>query len=144
MIAEWGRKNAQITAMLTDATYQTKSQMDQTAQKANNANMQAWNKVSVAPVLGVAPKPPTMVAGPSSLSLAAGIAQGVASAAGGIMQNQAPKAYGFENNPISPGGTDSTFGTTPWTPIGGWGNDTSFTAFQEPFDYNFGSFNNLF
>ena len=143
-IAAYGRDNAERAAMLTDATYATMAQNMNIHQQQKDSAMKRWNNVAIAPVLGVAPPPPQQVAGPSGMGLAAGILGGVASAAGGIMKNTAPQAYGFDSNPVPPGGTDSTFGSIDWNPINTYDSSTSFTNFQQPFDYNFGSFNNLF
>ena len=115
-IAAFGRENAQRVQMLTDATYATKTANQNIWQQQKDSAVKRHNQVSIAPVRGVAPPPPQMVAGPSNLSLAAGVLGGVASAAGGIAQNTAPQAYGFDN-PVAPGGTNSTFGTVPWQPM---------------------------
>jgi len=112
-IAAFGRENAQRAAMMTDATYATMSQNMNIQQQQKDSAMKRWNNVSIAPVLGVAPKPPEQVAGPSGLGLAAGIMGGIATAAGGIAKNQAPQAYGFDNpggNMFQPGG-ESIFPT---------------------------------
>ena len=138
-IAAFGRENAQIREMLTDATYATKTANQNIWQQQKDSAIKRHNNVSIAPKLGVAPPPPQQVAGPSGMSLAAGIMGGVASAVGGTMANQAPQAYGFDN-PGAYNGSTSTFGQVPWEPISAPTLGTQFNTNYTPTQHmNFGS-----
>ena len=91
-LAAFGRNQAIMTKNLVSArsammqrTYDNHLQLDA-------ANRRAYNQVAVAPVAGIAPPRPTMVAGPSGMGLAAGILGGVASGIGTYHSLKAPKA----------------------------------------------------
>ena len=134
-VKAFGRENAQRVQMLTDATYATGTANKNIWQQQKDSAMKRHNNVSIAPRLGVAPPPPQMTPGPSGLSLAAGVLGGMATAAGGIMKNQPPKAYTGQqaNVPFTPGGESIFPSFTPEMP--------SFSSQMPNFTYQAPNFN---
>ena len=130
-LAAFGRNQAIMTKNLVSArsammqrTYDNHLQLDA-------ANRRAYNQVAVAPVAGIAPPRPTMVAGPSGMGLAAGILGGVASGIGAFNSLKAPSAGNFGQD----SGMGSISGNHDWgsTPFSASGNSfgTS-SAFSGP------------
>ena len=79
MLAQFGRNQAIQAEQLSTARQAYMTQADSLRQQARNDLNQAYGPVAMRPVPGVAPTPPTMVSGPSGLSLAAGIGSSIVS-----------------------------------------------------------------
>lgn len=79
MLAQFGRNQAIQAESLASARQGYRSQVDVLRAQAEGDRRRAFSSVAMQPVAGVAPSPPVMQAGPSGLSLAAGIGSSIAS-----------------------------------------------------------------
>ena len=109
MLAAFGRNNAIISENLRSARSGMIQRNEQTRLQLQSGNNQAWSSVGMAPIPGVAPLAPTMVAGPSGIGLASGILGGVASGLSTLGNLKAPDAGSGDTSKynFNPGPTDS-------------------------------------
>lgn len=129
-LAGYGREQAATAESLVSARTQFGQTTEQIRRQQEAAQNRAYSSVSMAPVAGFAPLPPTMRTGPSVLGLAAGLAGSFATAS---MQNSAllaPKGY----TGIPGSGSTNNFGLGS---IGSLGS-SAFSGLTLP---NFGSYN---
>ena len=102
-MAALGRNQAIKSQSLTRAKEGFEAKAEGIRDQQSSANAQAYQKVALRPVEGVAPPRPVMQAGPSGLSLAAGIGSAVV---GGFQAHNAAQA--LPNGQQLPGGTPYT------------------------------------
>jgi hypothetical protein len=133
-IAAFGRENAQRAQMMTDATYATMSSNMNIQQQQKESAIKRRNNVSIAPVLGVAPPPPQQVAGPGNSGIFTSILGAGASIAGGIANNTAPQAYGFDN-PGAYNGSSPSFTPPTGLPTFGDYSGLNTTPYTTPLTY---------
>ena len=74
IVSQFGRNQAIMAQSLLGAQNAFGTRVDSIRREQLSANNQAYSQVAIAPEQGIAPPPPTMVAGPSGLGLLAGIA----------------------------------------------------------------------
>ena len=125
VIAAMGREKAAATQRIVDANYATRTANEQVYMDQKDRAMKAHSGVANKPVIGLAPPPPKMVAGPSGMGLAAGLLGAAASTVGGIQKAQAPQAFPGRESLTSQAPPTQSFNTN-WAPM------TTNT-----FDYNF-------
>ena len=77
MLGQFGRNQAIQAETLASARQGYMSQVDKLRNAMRSDLNKAYGPVAIRPVPGVAPSPPTMVAGPSALGLAAGIGSSI-------------------------------------------------------------------
>ena len=73
--AQYGRNQAITTESLISAQLKSKYQNEAIRRELISSNNQAYGNVAIAPQPGIAPPPPVMQRGPSSMSLLSGLGQ---------------------------------------------------------------------